>query len=133
MNSGKVVAGNDGATTITIGPPARLATGAMSRTKFSPPLRSGFIVFAGVIRSSVWPSGGAEATVWAAMALAAPTRFSTITDWPSHPALARLLTDAHQPQSISSRDHLLLLRVQSGGAECLLQPPRHIPFNHNRP
>ena len=33
--------------------------------------------------SSMWPSGGALATVLAASCPAAPVRFSTITVWPS--------------------------------------------------
>src|SRR5262245_14981438 len=80
-SSGIVLTEYDGFAAATIGPRAIVATGAMSPTTVPPPLRLGLMALAGVIKRSVCPSGDADATVWAAIELAAPTRFSTITGW----------------------------------------------------
>ena len=85
MNSGTVLAGTDGFTTITFGTRMTPAIGTMSRIKLKLRLSwsVALIVFAAVTNNSVYPSGTASAAASAAILLPAPGRFSMMNDWPS--------------------------------------------------
>src|SRR5215831_17555017 len=83
MNSGTVVAGTDGWTTITFGAPAIVATGAISRIKSKLSFGVALIAFAAATKRSVYPSGGARTTVSVPILPPAPGRLSTMNDVPS--------------------------------------------------
>src|SRR6516165_9221739 len=85
MNSGTVLTGTEGCTSMAKGSRAMLATGAMSRMKLKLRLsqRVALTAFTKVATRSVYPSGGAFTTISVPILLADPGRFSITNCWPS--------------------------------------------------
>src|SRR5215472_7179556 len=83
MNSGMLLAGTDGFTTMTFGKRTMAATGAMSRMKLK--LRLSYsvalIALGAPAKTSVYPSGGERTTVSMPRLPPAPGRFSMMKVW----------------------------------------------------
>src|SRR5262249_12716606 len=84
MNSGTVLAGNDGCTTTTRAVRMMPATGVMSRMKlkFSPVVERG-VALAAATKRSVYPSAGTHTTDSVPIFPASPAQFSLMNGWHS--------------------------------------------------
>src|SRR6516165_8175650 len=121
MNSGRVLAGNDGGTTTTNGVLPMPAIGAMSRMKLK--LRFGYsVALTALVETGitiVYPSAAEFTTYSVPMLPPKPGLFSITNCWPRR-------SDSHCPACITANStHSCLLWSDSGQmADVSIRPPR---------